>query len=168
MARRSVETNRRSLTQFFAGIDPLHVTAISLKLGFVHLEVVDRFGLERHVLDAVAIRGREDHRVVILLVPSLQEDLAVLASRLPKSEDFGVVGRAKLKVGSTDFNVPKPEDCHTVIVLQAQVVRKSDVPICGPACGTGHLRSKRRSLDVVELCVLTALGHELVVGAVFG
>ena len=78
------------------GGDALDGAAVTLEVGLVLFEIIDPLGLERDVLEAVAVRTGEHQRVVVLLVPSLQVHVVVVASHLAQTHHLGVVSGTEL------------------------------------------------------------------------
>jgi hypothetical protein len=78
----------------------------------VQLQVVGVLDLEAHVLEAVGGGVAEDHRVVLVLVPALEEDPVGVPARLQQPEDLGVVGGGQLQVGHPDLDMGQAQDAH--------------------------------------------------------
>jgi hypothetical protein len=78
--------------------------------GGVIVEVVLFCDLERHVVQAVGGRLAQHHRVVLVLVPALQEHPALFVGDLDEADHLGVVGRAQLQVGNPDLDVLQAQD----------------------------------------------------------
>jgi len=84
---------------------PRHAAAVLLDRPLELLQVSGVLDLEAHVLEPVGGGVPKDHRVVVVLVPALEEHPLRLASRLQQPEDLGVVGRGQLEVGDPDLHV---------------------------------------------------------------
>ena len=99
-------------------LDPLGVVVEVLELGH----------LEAHVVQAVGRRLAQHDRVVLVLVPALEEDPVLLVRGLDQAEHLGVVGGAELEVGDPDLDVLQAEDAvgHRVSLglLVAQVWKR--------------------------------------------
>jgi hypothetical protein len=86
--------------------------AVLLDPPLVQLQVVGVLDLEAHVLQAVGGGIAQDHRVVLVLVPALEEDPLGVPARLQQAEHLGVVGRGQLQVGHPNLDMGQAQDAH--------------------------------------------------------
>ena len=89
-----------------------HLAALLLDLVLEPGEVIGVLDLEAHVLQAVGGRVAQDHRVVLVLVPALEEDPLGVPARLQQPQHLGVVGGGQLKVGHPDLDMGQAQDAH--------------------------------------------------------
>ena len=68
--------------------------------------------LPAHVVEAVGRSEGQDQRVVLVLVPALEEDAIRLTGRLVHADDLGVVRGRDLEVGHADLDVGQAQDAH--------------------------------------------------------
>ena len=129
---------------------PLHRDADALDALGVEVEVLEIGDLEAHVVQAVRRRLAQHDRVVLVLVPALEEDPVLLVRGLDQAEHLGVVRRAQLEVRDPDLDVLQAEDAvgHGVSLwsgVEAQEPLRDDVlvveePAAELVLGPGDLR----------------------------
>jgi hypothetical protein len=89
-----------------------HPAAVLLDPVLEPLQVVGVLDLEAHVLQAVGGGIAQDHRVVLVLVPALEEHSLGVPARLQQPQHLGVVGGGQLQVGHPDLDMGQAQDPH--------------------------------------------------------
>jgi hypothetical protein len=92
--------------------EALHLDPGVRQPGLVDVEVGGLGDLPAHVDQTVGGGERQDDRVVLVLVPALEEDAVRLARRLVHADDLGVVRGRELEVGHADLDVGQAQDAH--------------------------------------------------------
>jgi len=83
----------------------------------VVVEVIGFGDLESEMVQAVGGLHGQDHAVVLVLVPALEEDPGGIPPGLDHADDLGVVGGGELKIGDAELDVGKAQDRHQVCTL---------------------------------------------------
>ncbi len=125
VTRRDLEPDRFALPDLVAGGDALHADPVGLDTGFEPIEIVGLVDLEGESVDTDA--GVEPHRerVMVALVPALEEDPIIGALADVEPHDLRVVRSRELEIRDRDVDVAEPENPHD------GGHSTSPVPFCG-------------------------------------
>ena len=138
---RSLEPDDLALARAeLAGIEALGRDAGGLDPLLILVEVDPVLDLEGHALQPVDGRVAQDDRVVLLLVPSLEEDPLRFPGRLDQAEHLGVVGGGQLEIGNLisacdNRRIPIGVDLHKALVDFSLVVDGAADVVLGPGDG---------------------------------
>ncbi len=118
VSRRCLEADRFALADRLAPAHPAHRVAVRLDAVLQLGEVVLALDLEREAIDADPGVVAHRQRVVVLLVPTLEEDSVAGALHLEHAHHLGVVRRREVEVGHGDVDMTETEDSHAATLLR--------------------------------------------------
>ena len=106
MPTRQREPNRFAVTR--TDLTSLVADDVHTRLGKPVCVVVEIFAvanLPPHVVQAIGRFAGQNDRVMLLLIPTLQEDPILLAGGLIQADDFCVIGGRQLQVRNPDLDM---------------------------------------------------------------